>query len=406
MEELLAISSNSSSSSTAADAVADDISALPSLPSATILPSRTIIKTTSVIDEITTAIDEAGAVIDEAKLSVHSTIDELYESFCKYALKDLSDKTIKHFNQRHSKHVSPKIGNLPIGSLTEAQYSEFIRSVKASPNYVSRLSKFLHNMFEYARLLTLRVDNPCYKINHRIQPAFTRKIYTDDDMTKIIKATAQTPLANFYCLAICTGLREGELLGLTRDKVLDNCRQLCVDQYLTGNLRKHEYELHRNMTRYSVPRTISLPEPAQECLKRQLKQLSDWEESLGWTPADNLLFDDPSASHLTGGFIHTNNQAVRSMTGIKDFSINLIRENYCINALKRNLNQKAIQDYMGYIASHQLSLMWLTITGGEQQEIAESMDDAFLSNLSSDENHNHHSGELSLLEDEDLEEEE
>ena len=307
-------------------------------------------------------------------LHPYSSVEALFSAYLQSRKNELSFHS-QNFYTRTFKNCTPdEIKVLPLCEFKEEHFTDLFRHLNAvfSDAYVSRASMIYTNMFELALLKKLIHSNPCHKIKYKSEQAYTKKILTDEELSCIVKLIQYSPLVNMYGLAITTGMRQGELLGLSRESVLCGGTALCVNQYLTYCRARHKYKLSTDISRYGLPRTIILSHPAQFFLRNQLMQVDLWKNSYGWYSPDSLIFHDPDGKCLQQSFINQENIQIRHLSGVPGFNIQLLRENYCINALRRGVNHKALQQYMGYIMPQQILHMYYCAVGGEQREVASS----------------------------------
>ena len=286
-----------------------------------------------------------------ASLSPASPLRALFESYYQACLSNKPDGSKDIARRLFYGKVEKIIGQISIGEMTPDMYQRLIHSLRQteSANDVSGAARLLCNMFDFAVMHFVIPVNVCEKVPYQIGPYTPKYIFSDAEMRRIFCAIDDSPLRNLYGLEILTGLRPGELLGLTFDKILEDGAQLRIDQHLTGRNK-----IQRCMAHYGIPRTIFIPATAQSFLQAQLEKCSLWERQQHWSSPQGLIFADPKHNDALNGFVRAENERIRKAAALPVFSLQLLRENYLIQALRSGMSQSALVKHLGYTSPYQL----------------------------------------------------
>lgn len=138
----------------------------------------------------------------------------------------LKPATIEKY-ERMRRRVYSVFGHLKLCSITPLQAQKFINDlaekgidekngVGLSTKSQSLYLTFLSDVFNYAIRCGLRVNNPCRNVQTIKKEQKTRDCYTLDEAQELLEKleTAEPKYKTFFTLAIYTGFRRGELLGL------------------------------------------------------------------------------------------------------------------------------------------------------------------------------------------------
>ena len=145
--------------------------------------------------------------------TVGEFLEEWLESI-QFAMRPLS---WKRYCQYVRLHAVPAIGDIPLNSLTakhlQALYAERL-AVGRSPKTVLELHRTLHRALGAAELSGLVRANIARQANPPRPDRFEVQPLSPDEVERFLVAARGDPLEALFTLAVTTGMRQGELLGL------------------------------------------------------------------------------------------------------------------------------------------------------------------------------------------------
>lgn len=212
---------------------------------------------------------EAGAYISPHKLTLAAFIDEWKE---KYALKALETKTLSTYLKMLNQRIIPILGHLRLDEIKPLHIASLLSELGKDGNrrdgkegglssgtlqYAHRVMK---NVFSRAVEWKVIKSNPVANIK---APKVVHKenfVYDEDEIELLFKALENEPYhwRMMITLALTTGLRRGELVGLEWEHV---------------NLEKGIVHVKQSITEFSNGRPI-IKEPKTKKSKRSI-HLSD-----------------------------------------------------------------------------------------------------------------------------------
>lgn len=136
--------------------------------------------------------------------------------------KTRSASTYDDYERQVRKHIEPAVGHLAIVSLTPRHVDQL--QAQLENNGVGARTRLkvhvlLHAAYQYAMRRDLVERNPLDRVDAPKYRAQERKPYSVEEIRKLLKAARGDRLEALLLLAVFTGLRQGELLGLQRDDV-------------------------------------------------------------------------------------------------------------------------------------------------------------------------------------------
>lgn len=167
-----------------------------------------------------------------------SELGDLY--FQQYAPNRLKEITAYTYEGSYRKNIKPVFGNTRLKDLTTARITDFLLELGKTkkPQTVRKNKIILHSMLEYAVSQKFITENPCigtiWKRDVETGLSERDNYLSAADAKKLMELVAPYSTFNTIIkLLLLTGLRSGEALGLTWDKIDFENKTIFVDKTLT-----------------------------------------------------------------------------------------------------------------------------------------------------------------------------
>ena len=196
------------------------------------------------------------------------------------------------------------------------------------------------------------------------------------DVRRLLEATRDDPLGPIFALAASTGLRLGELLGLSWPDVDFAAGTLTVRRSLARG-RVERWELAQPKTATSR-RTIPLPSIARQALERQ-KAIEEAERKVAdkmWTNRDDLVFTDSIGRHVEPGSVSHGFQDARKATGLPTARFHDLRHSAATLMLAEGVPLAVISEWLGHSGIAITASHYAAIVPTLRQDAADAMDRA------------------------------
>lgn len=158
-----------------------------------------------------------------ANIKFQDFAEQWFEEYAKLNLRNTSYERMKQLTVR----VYPAIGHLRLDKITSRHIQQFIndlalngKSLKngrplSRKTVVHHLS-FISDVFSYAVKMEMLTDNPCKRVTVPKGEKKEKDIYTLEEVAQLFQLLETAPLKyrTFFTLAIYSGFRRGEMLGL------------------------------------------------------------------------------------------------------------------------------------------------------------------------------------------------
>lgn len=128
-------------------------------------------------------------------------------------------RTLDHYTLIVERHIIPALGSLSLSRVTGRRIQAWLDDDTGSPRTVRHHHAVLRRALNVAVRQRLLAYNPASSVELPDVPASRADPLTLDEARALMTATADDRLGVLWRLAIVSGLRQGELLGLARDDV-------------------------------------------------------------------------------------------------------------------------------------------------------------------------------------------
>ncbi len=291
---------------------------------------------------------DQGVVFDAQNLKVSEYMDHWLKDSAKDTVRV---STYQRYREIVTLHINPCLGRLKLANLTPAHVQRFYRDrldSGLSPSTVRKFHNVLHRALGQAVRLELIPRNvteataPPKEAHEEISPL------SRQEARRLLEAARGDRLEAFYVLALHTGMRQGELLGLRWEDVDLQSRVLRVRHTLSRNGGKFHFGEPKSK---KGRRQIHLSQDAADALRYHLQAQIDDIERLGDPYEDRgLVF-----TTKTGAPINPLNLRQRSFAGllkkagVRRVRFHDLRHTYATLMLSSNVvHPKIVQETLGH----------------------------------------------------------
>lgn len=249
--------------------------------------------------------------------------DYIIPFFAKIRLPDLTEEDIEDWHRHLAARPSRRGGTLSASTITTAH-----RILSSSLNVAVARRRIPHNP------AASRTVSPPKGEAFGIEPP------TADEVEQILDACAGWPNGARWVLAVCTGLRQGEALGLRRRDVrLAAPASVTVVQALA---RVNGADVMKAPKSEKSRRSVPLPARAVRALRAHL------EEQKVTGLRDGLVFTRPDGRPVSSRADWQDWQELLASLGLPRYRVHDIRHGYATMLLERGADPRLVQDLMGW----------------------------------------------------------
>ena len=328
--------------------------------------------------KVTSEIDEGG-YFEPSNMPLADWLDIWMKDY----LKDVKPRTVDSYCSTARKHLKPALGRIRLKALTPVQVQVFINELFEGENGEGGLSaKTVHNIHGVLhRALQDAVSIGYLKYNVADNTKLPRKSKPEihpmdkEDVARFLTAIQGNELETLFRTALFTGMRQGELLGLTWSRVDFVNGTITVSKQLQ---RKRdgsgEYELIT--PKNNKPRTLT---PASDVMVRLHRlQTRQMEQRLmagsAWENDQGFVFVNDLGRHLAAHTVYLKFKKVVEDMGMPDFRFHDLRHTFAVMSLQAGDDIKTLQENMGHHAASFTLETYAHSTASMKRESSERMD--------------------------------
>lgn len=259
--------------------------------------------------------------------------------------------TVTIYKNNIKNHIKPALGAVALSDLRPHMVQTFINGLELSPASVRLAYKVLHMALEKAVKLGYIPKNPAAgselpKLDQKeIQPL------DDQQVALLLKTAKGGDMEYLITVALFTGCRLSELLGLTWDTVDFKQGTITINKQLAR-------PEHRGATPFLSPknrktRTITPASSVMTALKNQKRRQMKQQLKVGplWDNQYHMVFTTEIGEPLDQWKAEKGFSAVLDAAGLVGVRFHDLRHTYAVNAIRAGDDIKTIQGNLGHASA-------------------------------------------------------
>lgn len=326
----------------------------------------------------------SGSYIEPTDRLLQDWLKEWLQTFAKPNIRETTYVTYKSYLRNHT---IPALGHIALKDITPALIQEFYNSLDLAPASVRRVHMILRQALEKALVLGYIRDNPADGNKVSIPKASTQhkelQYWTPKRTHKFLHAAqnhSNSIYATLFYLAVMTGMRRGELLGLRWQDIDFNRSQISVRQSITYDMEGNQ-QINNPKTKHGE-RTISLDQETLTHLTEHKEYMSRLKEQLGDTfRKSTLVFTSTVGKDINVSNLRRAFNNIIEHAGIPKIRFHDLRYTHASLLLNSGVNPKIVQERLGHSSIQVTMDIYSHLMPNMQEEAINQFADTFYNNV-------------------------
>ena len=299
-------------------------------------------------------------IADEVRTGTHNkapsvTVDTFFETWLDNFCLDLKETTRRNYRQTAKKHIIPALGAVDLNKLRAEQIQNlYLKLLSGKPPLSPKTIKNIHGLLHRALNKAVQLHYIDYNpVNGCTIPKVRKpeiKPMEKDDILRFLQEIKGDELESFFFTALFTGMRRGELMGLTWDDVSFDRQQIRVRKQLTQFAGELQYQF--TSPKNGKERIIQ----AAPLVFERLNNLKEQQDTLreknphNWKNT-NLVFANDHGENLSIRKIEKHFKKHVKAIGRPDVRLHDLRHSYAILSILAGDDIKILQENLGHYSA-------------------------------------------------------
>ena len=341
--------------------------------------------------EVAQKLRDATAAIDNGIYTAPNkqTLGQWLDIWQRDYLGGVKPFTALNYAQHVKNHIKPALGAVRLEVLDTPAIQHFYNELgkpgkdrpALSPKTVKCIHGVLHKALQQAVAVGYLRFNPTDACELPRVERKEIKPLDSDDISRFIKAIHGHCFETLFMLTLFTGMRRGEVCGLTWDCVDLERGTILINKQLQ-NIPGKPGEYRLVSSKNGKGRTVALAASVVEMLKRHRVQQNKARLRAGalWQPG-NFVFTDEIGAHLSPNTVYHNYKRIVASIGLPDARFHDLRHSYAVAAIRSGDDIETVQSNLGHATAAFTLDVYGHITEQMKQESAARMD-AYIKSVS------------------------
>lgn len=284
------------------------------------------------------------------------TVSEWLDVWMTEYLKGVKPRTADSYKATIKNHIKPGLGAVRLDKLSVHDIQLFYNKLAAGDKQKMPLSAksvrnthgVLHKALEQAVRVGYLSSNPAglCELPKAVRPEI--KPLDEDLIRQFLDVIKGHKYETLYITTLFTGLREGEVLGLTWDCVDFKDGTVTINKQLQKD-RNGSGEYNFVSTKNGKSRRLTPAPYVMETLLKQYQRQQKWRNASGdqWENR-NLVFTNETGHNLSAQTVYLHFKKLAAKAGCPEARFHDLRHSYAVAALQCGDDIKTVQENLGH----------------------------------------------------------
>lgn len=278
------------------------------------------------------------------------TLSDWWEIWLEKFSSDLKESTLLNYSKIYNKHIKPYFSKTKLCEIKLSDVQGFINA-KHSEGFergtISTMVTLLQRIFRDAVKNGLIKVSPCSGyVLPKEETIKKRTVLDGAKIDEFITTARETTIySDAFEFILLTGLRSGELRGLSFEQCDLINKTLLVDRQYNSNTKKI------TSPKSGKPRTIVLPSRAVSIIEKRKLECEKVRKSDPDFNEMNLVFYNSKGYLIKNTSLFNSIKRVSRKIGLPELRVHDLRHTYATQCIKAGVDIKTLQDNLGHSSS-------------------------------------------------------
>jgi integrase len=319
---------------------------------------------------------QQGLPIVPDRQTVAEFVEHWLESVARHRIRATTHATYASIIRNH---IVPSIGGVRLSRLTPQQVSSLYESLLAkglAPRSVMYVHAVLRSALKQAVRWNLLVRNPVEAVDPPRAGRSSAQVLSPEQVTQFLEAAKGDDLQALYVLALTTGMRQGELLGLMWSDVELDTAQIRVQRQLTRTVNGLDFAEPKTA---KGRRTVTLPHIAVDALRQHRAKQAEARLLAGseWTDIDLVFANQHGRPMERQNVVKRSFQPLLAAAGLPRVRFHDLRHSAATLLLSQDVHPKVVQERLGHSTISVTMDIYSHVMPSMQRDAADKLDAMF-----------------------------